>query len=92
MLKGFHYTRQPTLEVLVGAVIFVAALITATFVVTARYDSGAAPASDTPGVWSIQNSGTDSNLNAVDFVDSQRGWAVGGNGTILHTSDAGQTW
>jgi len=92
LLKGFHYTRQPTLEVLVGAVIFVAALITATFVVTARYDSGAAPASDAPGVWSIQNSGTDSNLNAVDFVDSLRGWAVGGNGTILHTSDAGQTW
>ena len=92
MLKGFRYTRQPTLEVLVGAAIFVAALITATFVVTARYDSGTAPASDAPGVWSIQNSGTDSNLNAVDFVDSLRGWAVGGNGTILHTSDAGQTW
>ncbi|MDP6454988.1 MAG: YCF48-related protein [SAR202 cluster bacterium] len=92
MLKGFHYTRQPTLEVLIGAVIFAAALLTATFVITERYDGDGTSTSDTPGVWSAQNSGTDTNLNAVDFVDAQNGWAVGGNGTVLRTSDAGQTW
>ena len=92
MLKGFRYTRQPTLEVLVGAAIFVAALVFITFVVTERDQSDARPAFDAPGVWSVQNSGTDANLNDVAFVDAQNGWAVGGSGTILHTSDGGQTW
>ncbi|MEN6449342.1 MAG: YCF48-related protein, partial [Thermoguttaceae bacterium] len=34
----------------------------------------------------------DARLNDVFFVDSQRGWAVGDRGTILHTDDAGQHW
>jgi len=29
---------------------------------------------------------------AVSFVDPNNGWAVGGSGTILHTSDGGVTW
>jgi photosystem II stability/assembly factor-like uncharacterized protein len=28
----------------------------------------------------------------IDFVDTQRGWAVGGYGTILRTTDGGGTW
>jgi len=28
----------------------------------------------------------------VEFFDLFRGWAVGGNGTILHTRNAGKTW
>ncbi len=35
---------------------------------------------------------SDADLNATHFVDSQTGWAVGDNATILHTSDGGQTW
>lgn len=31
-------------------------------------------------------------LNAVDFVDNLHGWAVGGYGTVLRTSDGGNTW
>lgn len=31
-------------------------------------------------------------LKAIDFVDSQHGWAVGGKGTIMATSDGGKTW
>jgi photosystem II stability/assembly factor-like uncharacterized protein len=31
-------------------------------------------------------------LNSVHFVDTQNGWAVGRNGTILHTSNAGASW
>ena len=33
-----------------------------------------------------------SDLNAVYFVDSQSGWAVGDAGTILKTTNGGQTW
>ncbi len=39
--------------------------------------------------WSPQASGTGFQLNGVTFVDGQRGWAVGNNGTILHTVTAG---
>ena len=31
-------------------------------------------------------------LADVTFADSRAGWAVGRNGTILHTTDAGATW
>src|SRR5215831_19484521 len=32
------------------------------------------------------------NLNAISFVDANTGTAVGGGGTILHTTDGGATW
>jgi photosystem II stability/assembly factor-like uncharacterized protein len=49
------------------------------------------------GAWVTQNSGTNTTLNAVFFVDSLWGWAVGGtfnadSGIILGTKDGGQTW
>jgi len=31
-------------------------------------------------------------LTALHFVDSQQGWAVGHDGVILHSADAGKTW
>ena len=31
-------------------------------------------------------------LDSVNFVDETHGWAAGGLGTILHTSDGGDTW
>ena len=31
-------------------------------------------------------------LTSVDFVDELTGWAVGGGGTILKTTDGGTTW
>ena len=31
-------------------------------------------------------------LQAVFFIDTERGWIVGDKGTILHTSDGGTTW
>jgi photosystem II stability/assembly factor-like uncharacterized protein len=42
--------------------------------------------------WLPQVSKTTENLYDVDFVDGQRGWAVGRSGTILHTDDGGDTW
>jgi photosystem II stability/assembly factor-like uncharacterized protein len=33
-----------------------------------------------------------SDLNAVSFPSATQGWAVGGDGVILHSNDAGATW
>ncbi len=42
--------------------------------------------------WNVLNSGSTENLNAVRFVNLNRGWAVGNNGTILRTVDGGLNW
>jgi photosystem II stability/assembly factor-like uncharacterized protein len=42
--------------------------------------------------WSQQNSGTNKDLRSVCFVNSEIGWAVGYNGTILNTTNGGQNW
>ena len=31
-------------------------------------------------------------LNAVDFINPNKGWAVGESGFIIHTADGGNTW
>jgi len=31
-------------------------------------------------------------LLGVDFIDAMTGWAAGGEGTIIHTTDGGTTW
>ncbi len=41
--------------------------------------------------WYTQTSGTTNWINDVDFVNSKKGWAVGNDGIILHTTD-GSTW
>jgi photosystem II stability/assembly factor-like uncharacterized protein len=42
--------------------------------------------------WNKQPSGTMAWLHAVYFVDQSKGWAVGGNGALLITTDGGQSW
>ncbi len=42
--------------------------------------------------WTAQNSGVTVRLNDVFFADNQTGWAIGDNGTIVNTTDGGQTW
>jgi photosystem II stability/assembly factor-like uncharacterized protein len=42
--------------------------------------------------WSRQTSGTMAWLNAVYFLDQNRGWAAGSGGTLLETKDGGVTW
>ena len=39
-----------------------------------------------------QDSGTTERLLEVDFADSERGWVVGVDETILRTGDGGETW
>jgi photosystem II stability/assembly factor-like uncharacterized protein len=43
-------------------------------------------------LWTPQNSATTDTLYGVDFPDASHGWAVGDNGTIVRTADAGRTW
>lgn len=45
------------------------------------------------GGWCWQNPLPQGNpVNSYAWLDGQRGWAVGSQGTILKTSDGGQTW
>lgn len=42
--------------------------------------------------WQVQNSGTTVALRHVHFVNANTGYVVGHSGTILKTTNAGQTW
>ncbi|HYY99438.1 MAG TPA: YCF48-related protein, partial [Pyrinomonadaceae bacterium] len=42
--------------------------------------------------WKQQQTGTFAWLHSVFFVDESRGWAVGGKGALLSTSDGGERW
>ncbi len=42
--------------------------------------------------WVAQTSGTTAALYDIFFIDAERGWVVGDNGTILRTTNGGQTW
>jgi len=42
--------------------------------------------------WTRQTSGTMSWLRSVYFLDQNRGWVAGSNGTLLETIDGGVTW
>jgi photosystem II stability/assembly factor-like uncharacterized protein len=44
------------------------------------------------GAWTKQRLSSLAWLHAVFFLDQNRGWAVGSRGTLLATSDGGQTW
>jgi photosystem II stability/assembly factor-like uncharacterized protein len=45
-----------------------------------------------PRQWTAVTSGTNKDLLSVHFVNESNGWAVGVNGTIIHSSDSGNTW
>ncbi|MFZ0390956.1 MAG: YCF48-related protein, partial [Calditrichia bacterium] len=42
--------------------------------------------------WEVLSSGTQQNLQAVQFLNADSGRATGQGGTILQTSDGGQSW
>src|SRR5580765_4425480 len=42
--------------------------------------------------WNRQSSGTMAWLHSVYFLDQNRGWVAGSNGTLLRTIDGGATW
>ena len=41
---------------------------------------------------SLKRDRSGDSLRSVSFIDKSHGWAAGGLGTILHTSDGGVTW
>ena len=47
---------------------------------------------DGQGRWQVQASGTRAHLQSVDAWDARHALAVGNDGTVLSTSDGGQTW
>ncbi len=44
------------------------------------------------GQWNDQNSGITNDLEAVHFINTNEGWAVGRQGKIVHTTNAGSSW
>ncbi len=44
------------------------------------------------GTWEKTDVPTTQSLRSVYFTDSLYGWAVGDTGTIIHTSDGGESW
>lgn len=42
--------------------------------------------------WTRQPSGTMALLRSVYFLDQNRGWVAGSGGTLLQTTDGGETW
>jgi len=42
--------------------------------------------------WTLQNSNTQADLNAVFFIDDQVGWIACDDGNILKTNNGGQNW
>lgn len=44
------------------------------------------------GQWTDQSSGISNDLEAVHFINQNEGWAVGRQGKIVHTTNAGATW
>src|SRR6201989_3172723 len=50
------------------------------------------PAFGQGGTWARQRTGSLAWLHSVFFLDQNRGWAAGSKGTLLQTSDGGNTW
>jgi photosystem II stability/assembly factor-like uncharacterized protein len=44
------------------------------------------------GHWELRDVPTQQDLRSVYFTDSLYGWAVGDTGTIIHTTDGGESW
>ena len=48
--------------------------------------------SATQQVWNIQRNGTNEGYSSVYFTDSNTGWAGGSGGTIIKTTNGGNSW
>ncbi len=57
-----------------------------------EYVSTILKTSDGAGTWTALNVPGNIMLNKVNFVNENKGWAVGKGGFIFHSSDGGDTW
>lgn len=55
-------------------------------------DKGIVITSTDGSTWTQSPTPVDVLLNAIYFVDEQKGWAVGHDATVIHTADGGMTW
>lgn len=62
------------------------------FVLLLTAHSSLLTASASAGNWTRQPTGTMAWLHGIYFLDQSRGWIAGSNGTLLETTDGGQTW
>ena len=86
---GFEISVSQLKRTLVRpALLFVCSLLAAHFLPSTAHSS---PLTAHPA-WERQRTGTFAWLHSVFFVDERRGWAVGGKGALLSTSDGGRTW
>ncbi len=44
------------------------------------------------GRWHVSQTPLTSAINRIFFIDSQTGWAIGNDGAVIRTKDAGHTW
>ena len=86
----FRYRRHPTAETAAVALVFLIALVGGTIYFTRNADTPGSPGDGAR--WQPVQSGVASTLLATEFVDPAHGWAVGQDGTIIATSDGGETW
>ena len=74
--------KSKTLREAVPRVLLLACVLSIPGVATANAAAG----------WTRQTSGTMAWLRSVYFLDQNRGWVAGSNGTLLQTSDGGVNW
>ena len=86
----FRYRRHPTAETVAVGLIFLTALVASVIYFTR--DTNGPYSATSNSHWTQLRSGVASTLLDIDFVDSRHGWAVGQGGTIVATSDGGDTW
>src|SRR5437016_9023704 len=72
--------------------VFGSARASATFIGAAVGSNGTIVHTVNGSTWTVQTSGTTNLLNGVVFTDALNGWASGNFGTMLHTSNGGNTW
>ncbi len=88
----FRYRRHPTAETVGIGLAFLLILVVGTIYLTRETGGPGSQSQASAGRWDIQNSGVANTLLDVKFINRTHGWAVGGRGVIIATTDGGETW
>lgn len=69
-------------------------LLVLSFIFTSCGDTGTSTSIKTESFagWELLNMGTNVPFNTVFFLSKDTGWVAGGGGTIMHTTNGGNTW
>ncbi|WP_418952890.1 WD40/YVTN/BNR-like repeat-containing protein [Streptomyces formicae] len=83
--------RRTVLVGLCGAALAGAALVPPAAALADAGDAGG-PAAERSLSWQLKKSGTDARFRGLAAVGPDAAWVAGTKGTVLRTSDGGQTW